>query len=192
MSISLSIPLAAAATTTITITISTISPITLSFHGTDNHLRRPELKYFGHGKIRNPVDAQIKGFDVGNIPIGRLGDEMRSQRPRQSRHTDLKVVLKDLIGRPSVLSRFAVMNVLSVAQNLALSAIEGPRKDDFVFAATAIGSILSGGYGGGIGDTKLEGDLLFGKAKGLGGVFDTVVDRVGAEDVRHLMTMIVL
>ena len=159
--------------------------ISLPFDGSDHHLRRPELKDLWHAKVGDPIDAQIEGFDVWNIPVGRLGDNMRSQWSRQPRHTDLKMVLKDLIGRPSVLSRFGIMNVFSVCQDGAFSAVERPRKNDFVFAATAIGSGLSGGNGGGIGDTKLEDNLLFGKPKSLGGVFDTVVDCVGAEDVRH-------
>lgn len=164
----------------------------LSLDGTDDHLRRPELKDLWHGKVGNPVDPNVKGFDVGDIPIGRLGDEMHPERTRQTGDTELEVVLKDLIGRPSVLSRFGIVHVLSVAHDLALSAVETPGEDDVVLASTAVGSGFSVRNGGGIGDPKLELDLLFGKAKGLGGVFDSVVNLVGAKDVRHDCCLILL
>jgi len=141
--------------------------LSLALDGTDNHLRRPELKDMWHGKVGNPVESQIEGFDVGNILIGRLGDEMRSDRTRQTGDTDFEMVLKDLIGSPSVGSRFGKVDVLSVAHDLALSAVEGPNEDDFVLASAAIRSGISVRDGGGICDTKLEDDLLFGKAKGL-------------------------
>lgn len=157
----------------------------LALDGTDYHLRRPELKDLWHGKVGNPVDSNVEGFDVGDIPIGWLGDEMHSERTRQTGDTELEVVLKDLIGRPSVLSRFGIVNVLSVANDLALSAVETPGEDDFVLASAAVGSGFSVRHGGGIGDSKLEDDLLFGKAKGLGSVFDIVVNLVGAKDFRH-------
>jgi len=95
------------------------------------------------------------------------------------------VVLEDLVGRPSVLTRFGIVNVLPVAHNLTLSAVEGPNEDDLVLASTAGGSGLSGRHRGWVSDPKLEDDLLFGKAKGFRGVFDAVVDLVGAENFRH-------
>jgi len=77
------------------------------------------------------------------------------------------------------------MNVLSVTHDLAFSAVEGPDENDFVLTTAAGGSGFSVRKSGGIGDTKLEGNLLFRKAKGPRGVFDHEVNRVGAEDVRH-------
>lgn len=148
-------------------------------------MRRPELKDLGHLKVRNPIQSQIKRFDVGDIPVGRLGDEMGSEGTRQTGNTELEVVLEDLIGRPSILSRLGIVNVLSVAHYLALSAVEGPNENDFVFAPAAVGSGLSAGNGGWIADSKLEGDLLFGKSKRFGSVFDAIVNLIGAEDFRH-------
>lgn len=161
-----------------------------SLDGTGDHPGPSELIDPGHTKVGNPVQAKIEGLDVGNILVGGLGDEVRPQGSRKTRHTDLEVVLEDLIGRPSVLSGFGKVDVLSVRQNLALSAVQGPNEDDFVLGSTAVGSRFPVGDGRGIGDTKLEGDLLFGEPKGLGSVFDTVVDLVGAEDVRHVCVIV--
>jgi len=98
----------------------------------------------------------------------------------------LPVVLEDLVGRPSVLSRFGIVNVLTVAQNLTFSAVEGPDEDDLVLASTAGGSGLSSRHRGGVGDPKLKDDLLFGKTKGPRGVFHAVIDLVGTENFRHI------
>ncbi len=159
--------------------------LSLSLDGTDDHRRCSELEDLRHGKVGNSVESQIEGFDVGNVLVGRLGDEMRSEGSRQTGDTELEVVLKDLIGRPSVLSGFGIMNVLSIAHYLALSAVEGPSENNFVLAPAAVGSLLPTGNGRGVADSKLESDLLFGKAKSFGSVFDAVVNLVGAENVRH-------
>jgi len=162
---------------------TSLSPLALD--GTDNHLRPPELIDFGKRKVGDPVDAQVEGFDVGNILVGWLGDEVGPERTGESGHAKLERVLKDLVGRPSVLSRFGVVDVLPVQEDLALSTIEGPGENDLVLAPATVRTSLTVGYCGGIGDAELEGDSLFGKPKGLGGVFDTVVDLIGAEDIRH-------
>lgn len=122
---------------------------------------------------------------MGNVSVGGLGDEVRPERPVQTSDTKLEMMLEDLVGGPSILSRFRIMNVLSVTHDLALSAIEGPNENDFVLTATAGGSGFSVCESRGIGDTKLEDNLLFRKAKGLRGVFDRIVNLVGAEYIRH-------
>ena len=95
------------------------------------------------------------------------------------------MVLEDLVSRPSILSRFGVMDVLPIAEDLTLSTVERPNEDDFVLASTASRSRGSTRNGGGIGDSKFESDLFLGKTKGLGSIFDRVVDLVWAKDVRH-------
>lgn len=77
--------------TAASVAVSTSNPLTpltpsLALDGTNYHLRRPELEDLGHGKVGNPVESDIEGFDVGNIPVGRLGDEMASDRTRQTGH----------------------------------------------------------------------------------------------------------
>jgi len=169
------------------VTAVAVSPghLSLALDRTNNHLWRPELENLWHDKVGNPVESQIEGFNVRNVTVGRLGDEMRPKGTRQTGHTELEVVLKDLIGGPPVLPGFGIVNVLSIAHYRALSAVERPSEDDFVLAPTAVGSGLSARNGRGIPDSKLEGDLLFGKAKGFRRVFDTVVNLVGAENFRH-------
>lgn len=149
-------------------------------------MRSPELKDLRHTKVRNPVQSQIEGLDVGNVLIRRLGDQMPPKRTRQTRDAEFKVVLEDLIGSPSVLPRFGVVDVLSVAQDLALSAVQRPNENDFVLAPTAAGSRSSTRYCGGIGNTKLKDNPLLGKSKGLRSVFDAIVNLVRAENVRHI------
>jgi len=135
-----------------------VSPpgLSLSLDGTDDHRRRSELKYLWHGKVGNTVETDVEGTDVGNVPVGRLGDEMGPQRSDQTRDLELEVVLKDLVGRPSVLSRFGIVDVLPVADDLALSAVERPGEDDLVFAAAAIGSGLTVRNGGGLAMPNLK------------------------------------
>jgi len=65
---------------------SASTPLALALDGTNDHSRRPELEDLGNGKVGNPVESDIEGFDVGNIPVGRLGDEMASDRTRQTGH----------------------------------------------------------------------------------------------------------
>lgn len=107
---------------------------------TTNHLRRPQLKDFGHAKVRHSIDAQIKRLDLRHISIGRLCDQVTAEGSGQSRHTNKELMLKDLIGRPSILSRLRVMDILPVGKNLTLSAVEGPGKDDFMFTAPTVRS----------------------------------------------------
>jgi hypothetical protein len=88
--------------------------ITIAFDGTTNHLRRSQLKDFGKGKKGNPINAQIKGMHRWNIPIGRLGNQMSTEGDVESRNANLKMMLKDLITRPTILTRFGKVNVLAI------------------------------------------------------------------------------
>lgn len=78
----------------------------------------------------------------------------------QTRHADGELMLEDLIRRPSILPRLGVMDILTIGQNLTLSTVEGPCKDDFVFAATAVGPLETLRETFSAGHPKFESDLL--------------------------------
>mmetsp|Transcript_24019 Transcript_24019/g.56697 ORF Transcript_24019/g.56697 Transcript_24019/m.56697 type:complete len:212 (-) Transcript_24019:165-800(-) len=158
----------------------------LALDRTDNRLRRPELIDLWHSEVGNSVETQIEGLDVGNIPIRRLGDQMGSKWTRQTGNPYFKLVLEDLVGRPSVLSRFRVMDVLPVAEDLTLSTVERPNEDDLVLASTTAGSQSSARNGRGISDSKFESDPFLGKSKRLRRIFDAIVNLIWAENVGHV------
>jgi len=95
---------------------------------------------------------------------------MTSERLTEPRHSQVEMMLKDLIRCPSILSRFRVMNILAICQDLALARVERPNKDDFVLRPSAVGSSESIPQGLSVAHAKLEGDSLLGEAKGFGSI----------------------
>lgn len=92
---------------------------------------------------------------------------MTSNWLTESRHSHVEMMLEDLVRSPSVLPGFRVVNILSIGENLTLSRVERPDKDDFMFAPSAVGSVESIVQSLFVGDAKLEGDSLFREPKGL-------------------------
>ncbi len=90
-------------------------------------------------------------------------------------------MLENLIGSPSILPGLRVVDIFPVCQYLALPAVEGPGKDDFVFTATAVGSCEALRHTLVVGHPKFESYLLLGEAKCFGRVFDFEVDLVWGE-----------
>jgi hypothetical protein len=83
-------------------------------HRPTDHLRCSQLKDLGHFEVGASIDSQVKRLDLRHISIGWLRNEMCSKWRGDTGHTEGEMMLKDLICRPTVLSSFRVMHVLSV------------------------------------------------------------------------------
>jgi len=94
-------------------------------------------------------------------------------------------MLKDLIGCPAILARLRKMDILTVGQNLALSAIQGPNENYFVLAPSAVRPSHSLRNGFIVSDAKLERHTLFRETEFLGSVLLSVVHLVRSERRRH-------
>ena len=143
-----------------------------------DHFRSPQLKDFGKSKVRNAIDSNVKGSDRRIVAVGRLGDEMTSDRGTKVGDAELELMLKDLIRRPPVQARLGVVHVPSIGHDLPLAAVQTPGKDDFMFAAATMSPRQALCDGLRVRHAELEGDLLLGKSKRLGRVLHAVIDLV--------------
>ena len=100
---------------------------------------------------------------------------MTSDRRTEIGHSDWKVMLKDGVIGPSVSSRFTVMHVLAIGEDMTFTTVQRPDEDDFMFAAATSRTGQTFRNGLVVGNAKFKRDALLGKAKGFRGVLDTVI-----------------
>ncbi len=116
----------------------TISATRSAFDRSTDHLGTSKLKDLRKGKEGDSIDSQVKRLYRWNISVGGLRNQMASKRCTKVGDTHLKVVLKDLIGGPTVQSRLGIVYIFTIGKNLSLAAVETPRKDDFVLTSAAM------------------------------------------------------